>query len=149
MDSDRQRIVIITVVVVILIGFIAGPKAISAFRGQATAAGNAKAASEPLLPPLIKEADMVGSVWNVTVQGFTLKATFSANGQAVVSSDSMIVRQMAKTKYGMDTFPGKWRIEGPKLILSTSFEGKEVSTTLTISGTKLISKEGVPIVRVQ
>lgn len=147
-DSDRQKVVIITVVVLILVGFIAGPKAISAFRGQATANSTAKAAPEPLLPPLIKEADMIGSVWNVTVQGFTLKATFSANGQAVVGSDSMIVRQMAKAKYGVDSFPGKWRIEGPKLILSTTFEGKDVSTTLTISGTKLISKEGVPIVRV-
>ena len=149
MDSDKQRNIIITVVVLILIGFVAGPKAISALRGQAAAGGKvAQAAAEPLQPPLIAEADMVGSVWNVTVQGFTLKATFSANGQAVVGSDSMIVRQMAKAKYGMESFPGKWRIEGPKLILSTTFEGKDVSTTLTISGKKLISKEGVPIVRV-
>jgi hypothetical protein len=78
-----------------------------------------------------------------------LKVTFSANGQAIAGSDNMVVRQLAKAKYGVDSLPGKWRIEGSKLSISTSFEGKEYTTDLTISGTKLISKQGVPIVRVQ
>ena len=102
-----------------------------------------------LAADVFKESDMIGSVWNVTVQGFTLKVTFSANGQAVAGSDNFLVRQMAKSKYGVDALPGKWRIEGPKLLLSTTFDGKDYNTELTISGTKLISKEGVPIVRVQ
>lgn len=150
-DSNKQTITIIAVVLILLGGFLAGPRIISTVR--AGAVSNAKTvaaqAAEPLQPPLLKESDMIGSVWNVTIQSFTLKVTFSANGQAVASSDNFLVRQMAKSKYGVDALPGKWRIEGPKLLLSTTFDGKDYNTELTISGTKLISKEGVPIVRVQ
>jgi hypothetical protein len=49
----------------------------------------------------------------------------------------------------VESLPGKWRIDGAKLTVSTTFEGKEVSTDLTISGTKLISKEGAAITRVK
>jgi hypothetical protein len=149
-DSNKQTVIIIVAVLVLLAGFVAGPKVITALRSRAVAANSgAGQASEPLQPPLLKEVDMIGSVWNVTIQGFQLKVSFSANGQAVATSDNMLIRQMAKARYGMDSISGKWRIEGPKLLLNTSFEGKDVSTVLTISGTKLISKEGVPIVRVQ
>ena len=148
-DSNRQTIISVAAVFLLLVGFVAGPKAISAFRGKAAAKGAVRQPQEPLLPPLLKEADMIGSVWNVTIQGFTLKVTFSANGQALAGSDSMLVRQLAKSTYGVESLPGKWRIEGPKLLLNTAFQGKDYSTELTISGTKLISKEGLPIVRVQ
>jgi hypothetical protein len=144
-----------TVVVLLLfVGLIFGPKALSAFmafRAQAIANGRAaaKPVPEPILPPLLKESDMIGSVWNVTIKGFTLKVAFNANGQAIASSDNIIVREMAKSSYGVESLPGKWRIEGPKLLVSAVFQGKEYSTALTISGTKLVSKEGVPIVRVR
>lgn len=152
MSDNRQMIFITAAVLLLVFGFLAGPRAISAFRAKSAANGKAavaKQAAEPLQPPLLKEADMVGSVWNVTIEGFTLKVSFNANGQAVAGSDNMLVRQMAKAKYGMDSLPGKWHIEGPKLVLNTTFAGKDYSTELTISGTKLISKQGVPIVRVQ
>ncbi len=149
MDSNKQTIVIIVVVALLLVGFIAGPKIISTLRGNAAAGGGAKQVQEPILPPLLKEADMIGSVWNVTIQSFTLKVTFSANGQALASSDNMMVRQLAKARFGVDSLPGKWRIEGPKLLLNTNFDGKDYATELTISGTKLLSKQGVPVVRVQ
>jgi len=148
-DSNKQVIITIVVVLLLLVVFMAGPQVITMMRAGASANGTPAGPAEPLQPPLIKEADMIGSVWNVTVQGFTLKVAFSAGGQAVATSDSMILRQMVKAKYGMDSLAGKWRIEGPKLLLNTSFEGKDISTELTISGTKLISKQGVPIVRVQ
>lgn len=142
------------VVLVLFVGIIFGPKAFdsfSTFRAKALAKGKvaAKQAPEPILPPLLKEADLIGSIWNVQVKGFTLKVSLNAGGQAVAGSDNMIVRQLAKTRYGVESLPGKWRIEGPKLHVSTSFEGKEVSTDLVISGTKLVSKEGAPIVRVK
>ncbi len=151
MDSNKRVIFSVVGVVLLLAAFVGGPKAISAYRANAAAGGKTAAAQaqEPLLPPLLKEADMIGSIWNVTIQGFTLKVSFNANGQAVAGSDSMMVRQLAKAKYGVDSLPGKWHIEGPKLILNTSFDGKEYTTELIISGTKLVSKQGVPIVRVK
>jgi hypothetical protein len=148
-SSNKQLIIGTAAVLLLLVGFISGPKVISAFRAKAAGNAPAKQTAEPILPPLLKEADLIGSVWNVTVQGFTLKVSLNANGQAVAGSDSMIVRQLAKAKYGVESLPGKWRIEGPKLMVSTSFEGKEFTTALTISGTNLVSKEGVPIVRVK
>jgi hypothetical protein len=142
------------VVLLLFVGVIVGPKAFSGFmefRAKALANNKvaAKQAPEPILPPLLKEADLIGSIWNVSIKGFTLKVSFNADGQAVAGSDNMVVRQLAKAKYGVESLPGKWRIEGPKLYVSTTFEGKEVKTDLTISGTRLISKEGMPVVRVK
>ncbi len=155
MSGNKMLVLCTALMLLLFLGVIFGPQAFSSFNefranAMAAAAKTAeKAAPEPILPPLLKEADMVGSVWNVKIKGFVLKVSFAADGNAVASSDSIIVRQLAKAKYGVESLPGKWRIEGPKLIVSTTFEGKEVKTDLTISGTKLISKEGAEVVRVK
>ena len=154
MSNDKKLVLGTVIVLLVFAGIIVLPKTVSSFSGFGAAktaakpAKVAKPAPEPILPPLLKEADIIGSVWNVTVKGFTLKVSFSAEGKAVASSDNLLIRKMAKAKYGVESLPGKWRIEGPKLIVSTTFEGKDYTTELTISGTKLVSKEGVPIVRV-
>jgi hypothetical protein len=154
LNSNKKLIIGTAVVLLLFAGVIFGPKALSSFkefRANALAAGKARAkpVPEPNLPPLLKEADMIGSIWNVRIKGFVLKVTFNADGKAIAGSDNIVVRQLAKAKYGVESLPGKWRIDGAKLTVSTTFEGKEVSTDLTISGTKLISKEGAAITRVK
>jgi hypothetical protein len=99
------------------------------------APGAPKPACDPgSTPPLLTEANMIGSVWEVEPQkGIKVQVTLNPGGQAVAHSDNMLVKMMA----GTDTLSGSWSVSGTKMHVSTNFQGKDVATDLNIVGDKV------------
>lgn len=87
-------------------------------------------------PPLLNEYNIVGTEWQVQVEQYKIKITVYAGGVLVAT------HPLAKAITGMEYLEGRWRFEGDKFIVSTSFGGKEYGATLKVSGDKLYYVEG-------
>lgn len=99
----------------------------------------------PDIAPLLDEASLTGSVWEVEPKpGVKIQVTLNAGGQAVAKTDSFLVKQFA----GTDTLTGTWKVDGAKLHVATNFKGKDVETDLVIAGDKIYA-EGKPIPRIR
>jgi hypothetical protein len=99
-----------------------------------------------LEPPLLNADNLPGTVWEVEPQkGIKVVVTMNAGGAAVAVATNPLVRQLV----GTDTMTGSWSVSGPKLKVSTTYQGKNYATDLTISGTKLYAPNGIPVVRIR
>lgn len=99
-----------------------------------------------LEPPLLNADNLPGTVWEVEPQkGIKVVVTLNAGGSAVAVATNPLVRQIV----GTDTMAGSWSVSGAKLMVSTTFQGKNYATDLTISGDKLYAPNGIPVVRIR
>ncbi len=91
-------------------------------------------------PPLLNEANLIGSEWMIMVEQYKVKVTLQPGGICYA------YHPMAKTLIGMDYIEGKWWIQGDRLFVSTIFAGNEYSVSLKIAGNNLwfIPTEGKP-----
>lgn len=94
-------------------------------------------------PPLLNESNLIGSEWQVQVEQYKIKITVAAGGVLYAT------HPLAKAITGMDYLEGRWRIEYDKFHVSTSFGGREYSTTLKISGSNMYYIEGNKFEKVQ
>jgi hypothetical protein len=142
--------IVITAIVVPVIAEQVSPGILTKIAGSALkgkAVTKKVALPEKLDPPLLNKENLTGTKWEVTVQGFKVNVALEPDGKATASSDNMLVRQIAKSQLGSETISGSWDVDGAKLSVKTKVKDKEHSTDLVISGDKIYSKEGVPIVR--
>lgn len=86
---------------------------------------------EILDPPLLNEANLIGSEWMVKVEHYKIKVTLQPGGICYA------YHPMAKSLIGLDYIEGKWWIQGDRLYISTVFAGNEYSVSLKIAGTNL------------
>lgn len=134
--EDNKFLLVFGAVLVVFLGF---PIVMQAARGgkpTATAAGTpvagAEAAAQPAkAPPLLNEANLVGSEWEADVQGFPIKVTVAAGNVVYASSP------MAKQLYGVDFVEGRWHVNYDKMNMVVSFGGKEYQFDFEIIGDKL------------
>ncbi len=97
-------------------------------------------------PPLLNAQNLPGSVWEVEPRkGVKVSVTLNAGGTATAFTSNPLVKQFA----GTDTLSGSWSVDGAALNVSTNFQGKDVSTKLTISGDKVFADGGIPVVRLR
>jgi len=95
---------------------------------------------EILEPPLLNEANLIGSEWMVMVEQYKIKVTLQPGGICYA------YHPMAKTLIGIEYIEGKWWIQGDRLYVSTTFAGNEYSVSLKIAGNNLwfIPSNGKP-----
>lgn len=97
-------------------------------------------------PPLLNADNLPGTVWEVEPQrGIKVVVTMNAGGTAVAVATNPLVRKLV----GTDTLPGSWSVDGAKLKVSTTFQGKNYASDLTISGNNLYAPNGIPVVRLR
>jgi len=89
-----------------------------------------------LEPPLLTEASLTNSQWELTISGIKARVTLLAGGKAVAETDSSII----------GTIQGTWSVKGPDLTVTATAMGQTKTTTLKISGSNIIV-EGKPIKR--
>ncbi len=141
---------------VLVIALLAAPMIMQVVRPKTMATnaggGNAPAAQsgpaglpegwppEILDPPLLNEANLVGSEWMIMIEQYKIKVTLQPGGIYYA------FHPMAKTLIGMDYIEGKWWIQGDRLFVSTTFAGNEYSVNLKIAGNNLwfIPQKGKP-----
>jgi hypothetical protein len=105
-----------------------GTTVTSAIAAPARAAGRFP---ELDVPPLLNEANLVGTQWAVEVQGYRAKLSIVAGGIGYIT------HPMAKALTGMDYFEGRWRVEGSHLYITANAAGREMNYDLRIAGDKL------------
>ncbi len=106
----------------------------------------AVAAPTTLEPPLLNAQNLVGSMWEVEPRkGVKVSVTLNSGGTATAFTANPLVKQLA----GTDTLSGTWSVDGAALNVSTHFQGKDLSTKLTISGDKVYADGGIPVVRLR
>lgn len=95
---------------------------------------------EILEPPLLNEANLIGSEWMIVVEQYKIKVTLQPGGICYA------YHPMAKALIGMDYIEGKWWIQGDRAYVSTTFGGNEYSVSLKIAGNNLwfIPQKGKP-----
>lgn len=94
-------------------------------------------------PPLLNEMNLIGTEWQVQVEQYKIKVTLAPGGVCYAT------HPLAKAITGMDYLEGRWRVDYDKFYISTSFGGKEYSTTLKISGSNLYYVEGDKYTKVE
>ncbi len=141
--------------IVFLVAFLVFPIAMQKVRqsqgpegeqSQGTSSTPARGATEnPELnqPPLLNEANLIGTEWMVQVEQYKVKITLAAGGVCYAT------HPLAKAITGVDYLEGRWRVEYDKLHVSTSFGGQEHAVTLKISGNNLYYMEGARHERIQ
>ncbi len=106
----------------------------SAEAGSATpAASEDSLTSNPEVnqPPLLNEANLIGTEWQVQVEQFKIKVTLDAGGVCYAT------HPLAKNITGMDYLEGRWYVNYDQFYVTTAFGGKEYNAVLKISGSNL------------
>ena len=141
MDGNKKVWIGAAVALVLFLGFPIGMQV-----ARMTGPAPKIAMPEKLDPPLLNAKNLPGTVWEVEPQkGIKVVVTMNAGGTAVAVATNPLVRQLV----GTDTMSGSWSVNGAKLNVSTVFQGKSYTTDLTISGDKLYSSSGIPVVRIR
>ena len=130
--EDNKFLIIFAVVLVGLLGF---PIAMQAVKGKPAAQPGAAATNEPApppsMPPLLNEANLINSEWQVTVENYKVKITLGPGGIAYAT------HPMAKQVMGIEYLEGKWSVNYDKVHVATSFGGTDYSVDLQIIGDKV------------
>ena len=87
--------------------------------------------SEINQPPLLNEANLIGTEWQVQVEQFKIKVTLDAGGVCYAT------HPLAKNITGMDYLEGRWYVNYDKFYVTTFFGGREYNAELKISGSNL------------
>jgi hypothetical protein len=109
--------------------------------GEGVAAGqyqSGSASADPLAqypelsqPPLLNEANLIGTEWQLQLEQYKFKVTLSAGGVCYGT------HPLVKAITGMDYIEGRWRVEGNKFHIRASLGGQEYVQELTIAGSNL------------
>ncbi len=152
MDSNK----VLVMSVLSVVAFLAFPIVAGKVRAQnATATASSAAATgtaQPVpgdpktafpelgQPPLLNEANLIGSNWQVQVDQYKIKVTLAAGGVAWAT------HPMAKALTGMDYAEGRWRVQYDKMFVNASLGGNDYAIELRISGSKIyaMDKKGKP-----
>ncbi len=148
MDSNRVLIGF----VIVLVAFLAFPVVVKQVRGGTAPApagapaaagaatqgptpskGKTSQSSKPEYnqPPILNEASLTGTSWQVLIQGYTVKLSFGPGGTAYVT------HPMTKALTGQDYIEGRWRVEGNTVYVDFAVGAQEVHQMIRISGDKL------------
>lgn len=103
---------------------------------EQTQDGKPKAPPVKLEPPLLTEASLINTQWEIKISGFKARITLLAGGKAVAETDSAM----------LGTIQGVWKVNGPDITVTATAMGQTKTTTLKISGSNIIV-EGKPIKR--
>lgn len=149
MDSNKLLIGFVVVVV----AFLAFPivankmKAQNAATSSSSGGASQSALTDPKAaypelnqPPLLNEANLVGTEWQVQIEQYKVKVTLAAGGVAYAT------HPMAKALTGLDYVEGHWRLQYDKIQVNASLGGNEREIELRIAGSKVYSldKKGKP-----
>ncbi|HNZ49076.1 MAG TPA: hypothetical protein PLY90_10960 [Candidatus Hydrogenedentes bacterium] len=117
-----------------------GAAASGSYSASPASAGSATQFPELNEPPLLNEANLIGTEWQVQVEQYKIKVTLSAGGICYAT------HPLAKAITGMDYIEGRWRVENNKFFVSTALGGQEKSVELRIAGNNLyhLSAKGRP-----
>lgn len=130
--EDNKFLIIFAVV---LVGFLGFPIAMQVVKGKPATQGAAvpveAPAPPPSMPPLLNEANLINSEWQVTVENYKVKITLGPGGIAYAT------HPMAKQVMGMDYLEGRWSINYDKVHVATSFAGTDYNVDLQIMGDKV------------
>lgn len=130
--EDNKFLIIFAVV---LVGFLGFPIVMQVVKGKPATQGAAVTADAPApppkTPPLLNEANLINSEWQVNVENYKVKITLGPGGIAYAT------HPMAKQVMGMEYLEGRWTINYDKIHVSTSFGGADYSVDLEIMGDKV------------
>lgn len=134
--EDNKFLLVFGAVLVVFLGL---PMVMQAVRGgESTAPPSVApaAAMEPPAqpskePPLLNEANLIGSEWETDIQGFPVKVSISAGGVAYA------YHPMAKQMFGVDYIEGRWQVNYDKVVLSMPMGGQTHEFKFDINGTRL------------
>jgi hypothetical protein len=96
--------------------------------------GKPKPPPVKLEPPLLTEASLINTQWEISMSGVKAKITLLAGGQAVAETDIAMLR----------TLQGTWKVNGADLTVTATAMGRTETKVLKISGYNIIV-EGKPI----
>ena len=88
-------------------------------------------------PPLLNEANLIGTQWQAQIDQFVVKISVAPSGVLYAT------HPLAKSLTGADYLEGRWRVDYDKVYVSFSLSGREFSTVFKISGSNLYFVEGV------
>ena len=134
--EDNKFLLIFGTVLIAFLGLpivmqtVRGEKAAPAAAGTA-AVGVANPAQPAKEPPLLNEANLIGSEWEANIEGFPVKVSISAGGVAYA------YHPMAKQMFGVESIEGRWQVNYDKVTLSMPMGGQTHEFKFEISGTRL------------
>lgn len=117
-----------------------GSAATGSYAASPASANSAAQYPELNEPPLLNEANLIGTEWQVQIEQYKIKVTLSAGGICYAT------HPLAKAITGMDYIEGRWRVENNKFFVSTALAGQEKSVELRIAGNHLyhLNSKGKP-----
>lgn len=138
---NKKILIIFFVVLFLIIGvpLLAALKPIIMYQLSTSSVEETKSAPKPPpAPPLLNEANLVGTAWVVKHPSIPCPVTIrlNAGGQAVASVPPEFA-PLARQFIGTDTLVGRWSVAGAKLIASVDFQGKTHSVECEIIGDKI------------
>ncbi len=95
----------------------------------------------PDIPPLLNAQNLVGTEWQFTVEGYTIKVTIADNGVCYATHPLM------RSLMGIDYFEGRWRIDGDRVYVEARFGDQHFEENLYIAGNNLYTRRGEQIRR--
>ena len=96
--------------------------------------GKPKAPPVKLEPPLLTEANLINTQWELNISGIKAKVTLLAGGKAVAETNSTMI----------GTIQGTWKVDGADLIVTATVMGQTKTMKLKISGSNILV-DGKPV----